>query len=228
MATISIIVPVYNGEKTMAACLKSIVQQTITDREIIVVNDGSTDGTLDILKQFRDQITIITQENQGASSARNRGAREATAPFLIFWDADLEARPVMLERMHHELRQHPGCSYAYSSFRFGFKTFKLFAFSAGKLRRMPCIHTTSLLRREHFPGFDERLKKFQDWDLWLTMLTQGHAGCFVPEVLFTVRAGGTLSAWLPSFAYRLPLLRRLKRVRSYRDAETIIKLKHHI
>ena len=228
MPAISIIVPVFNGEKTIAESLRSILQQTVTDREIIVVDDGSTDKTLRVLKQFGDRIKIITQKNQGAGAARNQGARAATAPFIIFWDADIQARPVMLERMHRELAQHPDCSYAFSSFRFGFKTFKLFAFSAEKLRRMPYIHTTSLLRREHFPGFDERLKKFQDWDLWLTMLTQGHVGCFVDEVLFTVRAGGTMSAWLPSFAYRLPLLRRLKRVRSYRDAETIIKLKHHI
>jgi len=228
MPAISIIVPVFNGEKTIAESLRSILQQTVTDREIIVVDDGSTDKTLRVLKQFGDRIKIITQKNQGAGAARNQGARAATAPFIIFWDADIQARPVMLERMHRELAQHPDCSYAFSSFRFGFKTFKLFAFSAEKLRRMPYIHTTSLLRREHFPGFDERLKKFQDWDLWLTMLTQGHVGCFVDEVLFTVKAGGTMSAWLPSFAYRLPLLRRLKRVRSYRDAETIIKLKHHI
>ena len=228
MPAISIIVPVFNGEKTIAESLRSILQQTVTDREIIVVDDGSTDKTLRVLKQFGDRIKIITQKNQGAGAARNQGARAATAPFIIFWDADIQARPVMLERMHRELAQHPDCSYAFSSFRFGFKTFKLFAFSAEKLRRMPYIHTTSLLRREHFPGFDERLKKFQNWDLWLTMLTQGHVGCFVDEVLFTVRAGGTMSAWLPSFAYRLPLLRRLKRVRSYRDAETIIKLKHHI
>lgn len=228
MTLISIIVPVYNGEKTIAACLQSIRQQTVADHEVIAVNDGSTDDTLKVLNQFRDKIKIITQQNQGASAARNRGAQAATAPFLIFWDADIQARPVMLERMHDALRQHPDCSYAYSSFRFGVKTFKLFAFSAEKLRQMPYIHTTSLLRREHFPGFDERLKKFQDWDLWLTMLGQGHTGCLVDEVLFAVKAGGTMSAWLPSFAYRLPLLRRLKSVRSYQDAEAMIKQKHQL
>jgi hypothetical protein len=90
---------------------------------------------------------------------------------------------------------------------------------------MPYIHTTSLIRRDHFVGFDPSLKRFQDWDLWLTMMEKGDHGYYLPEILFTVSAGGTMSHWLPKFAYRLPWL---KKVKQYLAAEQIIKAKHHL
>lgn len=122
------------------------------------------------------------------------------------------------------LREHPEVSYVYSAFRFGWKTFRSFPFDPDRLRRMPYIHTTSLIRRVHFPEFDESLKRFQDWDLWLTMLAHGHVGIHIPEVLFTVRSGGTMSRWFPSFALKLPW--KPSWVRAYEDAAAIIRKKH--
>lgn len=226
MADISVIVPVYNGEKTITRCLKSIFNQTLKPREVVVVNDGSTDRTADILKEFSVQIQVINQPNRGASAARNRGAAAATTALIIFCDADIVMEPTMLEQMHQALENHPEASYAYSAFKFGFKTFRLFPFDDVKLKQAPYIHTTSLIRRAHFPGFDENLKRFQDWDLWLTMLEQNHRGCFIPEVLFMVSAGGTMSTWLPSFVYRLPVFKNFKNIQTYQNAKIIIKQKH--
>ena len=123
------------------------------------------------------------------------------------------------------LKKHPQFSYVYSSFKFGFKTFKPGSFDPDKLKRAPWIHTTSLICKKDFPGFDENLKRFQDWDLWLAMLEQGHKGLWLDEILFTVMPGGTMSSWLPKILYKLPWL---KKVKEYKRAEKIIKKKHRL
>ncbi|OGL88481.1 hypothetical protein A3H75_02270 [Candidatus Uhrbacteria bacterium RIFCSPLOWO2_02_FULL_51_9] len=141
-------------------------------------------------------------------------------------------RPDCLEKMHRALAEHQEASYAYSSFKFGFKTFTCGAFSAERLRQMPYITTTSLIRAKDFPGFDGSLKKFQDWDVWLTMLAQNKTGIWMPEVLFSVvpRKSG-MSSWLPSFVHKIkwPVFGWMPReVRRYREAERIIREKHNL
>ena len=225
MPEISIIIPVYNAEKTLEKCLESVFKQTFQNFEIIAVNDGSTDDSLKILKKYQAKITIISQPNQGAAKARNAGGKMAVASFVIFCDADVVMKPEMLETMLTALKKRPKASYAYSSFKFGVKTFKLWPFNAEKLKQMPYIHTTSLIRQEHFPGFDKNLKRFQDWDLWLTMLRRGYKGIWIDKILFTVKPGGTMSAWLPQYFYKFS---SLNKVRQYKEAEKIIKRKHRL
>lgn len=90
MPKVSVIIPVYNVEDCLEDCLDSVVNQTLKDIEIICVNDGSTDKSLDILEKFAkdDRITIINQENQGAGIARNKGLKIAKGEYLSFLDAD--------------------------------------------------------------------------------------------------------------------------------------------
>ncbi len=225
MEKISIIIPVYNAQKTLQNCLESIFSQTHNNFEIIAVNDGSTDKSGKILKKYNNKIIIIEQKNQGAPSARNAGAKLANSPYIIFCDADIIMKPNMLENLYSALQTNPQASYSYCNFKFGFKKFKLFSFDAEKLKKMPYIHTTSLIRKKHFLGFDQKLNKFQDWDLWLTMLENGHKGVWIDKILFKVKSGGTMSSWLPSFAYKLPWL---KKVKKYKQAEKIIKEKHNL
>jgi len=227
---ISVIIPTYQHGDTIETCLLSLFNQTFKDFEIIVVNDGSTDNTAKILKKYQDKIKIINQKNLGAPAARNRGFRESIGQFVIFCDADVKAKPEMLAKMFEALEKHPEVSYAYSSFNWGWKTFNLHEFDAGALKKMNYITSTSLIRREHFPGWDKGLKKFQDWDLWLTMLEQGHTGIWVPEILFTIKPRRKgISHWLPSFIYKIPWQRfgwMPKEVKKYNEALKIIKKKH--
>lgn len=229
---ISIIIPSYQHAKELPDCLKSIFAQTLKPFEIIAINDGSTDNTTDVLVQYKDRIKIINQENRGSNPARNRGFDESSGDFVIFCDADIVMRPDCLEKMAEALKENLNASYAYPSFKFGFKIFKLWPFDGDKLKQMPYIHTSSLIRREHFPRFDEKIRRLQDWDLYLTMLEQGYAGVWIPEILFTVkpRKNG-ISEWIPSFFYKIPwpiLGFTPKAIRKYRSAEEIIKKKHNL
>ena len=88
---ISVIVPVYNVEEYLEECLESIQHQTYTDIEIILVNDGSTDGSRDICERFcqiDSRFKLINQGNQGLSAARNRGVKESVGQFIMFVDSD--------------------------------------------------------------------------------------------------------------------------------------------
>lgn len=229
---VSIIIPAWNSQATLKQTIVSALEQTWPNKEIIAVDDGSIDDTLSVAKAFGDRLTVITQPHQGAPAARNAGADRARGEFIIFLDADALMRRDMIALMARALLSHPAVSWCYGDFRFGSKNFHLFDFSVGQLRRMNYIHTSSLIRRADFPRFDETLTKFQDWDLWLTMVARGKRGLWWPDRLFSVaQRGGSMSSWLPSFVYRLPGIgqgRGNATIRKYREAETVIRRKHRL
>ena len=229
---ISVIIPTYNDAPFLKRCLDSVFNQTLSDLEVIVVNDGSTDNTRQVLETYRDRITLINQENQGRNPARMRGFDESNGQFLIFLDSDIEMRQDMLELLHRALGEHSEVSYAYGSFRFGNKLFKGFEFDPDRLRQMNYIHTSALIRRQDFLGFDPVIKKFQDWDVWLTMLGQGKRGVFVDQVLFHAAVDQqALSKWMPKIAYKLPwhlIGWKPERIKQYEEAREIIYRKHNL
>ncbi len=231
---ISIVIPTYNHREELERCLASIAAQTFQDVEVIIVDDGSTDGTEKLNFRWEVQLPRVIRHpiNRGAPAARNTGLAQAKGEYILFCDADVTMQPNMLARMVETLVAHPEASYAYCAFKFGWKTFQLFPFDADRLRRMPYIHSTSLVRRAHIPkaGWDESLMKLQDWDFFLTMLEEGHVGVWIPEVLMSVepRARGisyAISSWIPSIFYKIPWLPSVKK---YRAAENIVKQKHHL
>jgi Glycosyl transferases group 1/Glycosyl transferase family 2 len=231
---ISVVIPTYQHARAIRACIDSVLAQTYSNLEIIVVDDGSTDDTQEVLRKFGKKIVVIHQKNQGGNAARNRGLSVAKGEYVICADADVVMKPAMLDVMFDALQKHPEASYAYSGFRFGWKHFAGVPFDADRLRRSNFVMTTSLVRRKDFPGFDPALRRFQDWDVWLTMLEQGKVGVLVPGTWFSVVIDGesrTGSSWLPSFVYALPwpiLGWMPKRIRKYREAREIIVNKHHL
>ena len=103
MARISVIVPIYNDDKYLHECLDSLINQTFEDIEIICVNDGSTDGSLDILKQYESEdsrIKVISQENKGVGAARNVGIKKASGEYIYFIDSDDYLDETGLEEMY--------------------------------------------------------------------------------------------------------------------------------
>ena len=101
---VSLIIPVYNVEDYIEKCLYSVVNQTLKDIEIIVVNDGSTDQSMDIVNRFENKhsnIRIINKQNGGLSSARNRGVKVSKDKYIAFIDSDDYMNVAMLEEMYN-------------------------------------------------------------------------------------------------------------------------------
>lgn len=108
MAKISVIVPVYNVEKYIRKCVDSILNQTIQDLEIILVDDGSTDRSGEICDEYREKdirIKVIHKENGGLSDARNVGEKNATADYVIFLDSDDYIHREMLETLYFPIKE---------------------------------------------------------------------------------------------------------------------------
>jgi glycosyltransferase involved in cell wall biosynthesis len=85
---VSVIIPVFNGDRFISQAIESVLRQTYSKFEIIVVNDGSTDQTAQVLTPYLHLIRYFIQPNQGAASARNRGLATATGELIAFLDAD--------------------------------------------------------------------------------------------------------------------------------------------
>ncbi|MDO5377336.1 MAG: glycosyltransferase [Clostridia bacterium] len=88
---VSVIVPCYNAERYLSECLRSVLEQTVRDIEVLVIDDGSTDGTLDIARRFEAadaRVSVLCQENRGVCAARNAGLRRACGEYVTFVDAD--------------------------------------------------------------------------------------------------------------------------------------------
>lgn len=105
MPKFSIIVPVYNVEKYVSKCLDSIKQQTFKDYEVIVVNDGTKDNSIEIAKKY--DVKIITQKNQGLSEARNTGVKNSSGEYLIFLDSDDYLEKDLLKNINGLLKNNP-------------------------------------------------------------------------------------------------------------------------
>lgn len=88
MPLVSVIIPNYNNAKYLAAAIDSVLQQDYPNIEVILVDDGSTDNSLEILENYKDKIILVQQENQGAAAARNTGLRKASGDFIAFHDSD--------------------------------------------------------------------------------------------------------------------------------------------
>lgn len=102
MFKISVIVPVYNAENYIVRCLDSLVNQNLSGVEIIVIDDGSTDGTSKILSRYKNKIKLITQKNSGVATARNKGLECAKGEYIAFVDSDDWIEKDMFEKMYNK------------------------------------------------------------------------------------------------------------------------------
>ncbi len=173
MTAISVVIPVYNGARYLRETLDSVRWQTRQPDEIIVVDDGSTDDTPEIL-QAETGIQVIRQENQGAGAARNRGIQHATGELIAFLDADDIWLPEKLEIQARELETNPTTGYILC----GILEFHSPDMSGEMRQKVPVrnmdkpatLPSTALLRASCFEQvglFDPRWRtgEFMDWIL---------------------------------------------------------------
>ncbi|MDH5747905.1 MAG: glycosyltransferase [Rhodospirillales bacterium] len=188
-ADVSVILPAFNARATIARALTSIAAQTVKPREVIVVDDGSTDGTFEAAGAAAQglegiELKVIRQDNRGAGAARNRAVREAVSSVLAFLDADDEWLPAHLEaslaHMHdgdYVLTAHDGIQVAPDggeSFINCTSRFNQGPDPLVTLYRKGYIDTCTVLARRDAVikagGFDETLPNAQDFELWLAIL----------------------------------------------------------
>ncbi len=174
---------VYNGERWLGEAVESVLGQTLADLELIVVDDGSTDGTAAILAGCRDPRLRVSRERRaGLTASLNRGLRLATAPLLARLDADDVALPERLARQAAFLDSHPevgllgtGCHEVSPSGEI-IATYRPPEGDAeirrALIRRNPFVHSSVMMRRltlEAAGLYDESLPVAQDYELWLRM-----------------------------------------------------------
>lgn len=182
MPQVSIIIPVYNGEKTIQKTIESVLQQTFTDFEILVINDGSTDTTLDILSKIIDpRIQIFSYPNSRQAASRNRGLERAKGDYIAFLDADDLWTTDKLELQIKALQSHPDAAFAYSWTDYIDETGNLLhpgrhitingnVYADLIVNNFVENGSNPLIRREVFDRvgvFDESLPPAEDWDMWL-------------------------------------------------------------
>lgn len=199
----SIIIPCYNHGKFLSDCLNSITNQNFTGWEAILVNDGSTDDTEEIVKDLikeESRIKYIYQENQGLSASRNTGMAAAKGEYLVFLDADDWLFPDCLKTYSNFLRENPEskllrCGYAYWDHPKGRKYHTHYPVGDGLI--YPTVLTQNigpchsvLIRRdfaESLGGFDNSLKSCEDWDFWICAGKMGARIDSISETLVAYR-----------------------------------------
>ena len=193
-ADIGVVITTHNYGHYLAACLESVLSQTLLPRQVVVVDDASEDNAADVVASFSD-VAYCRVNFRNGNRARNFGFLKVSAPYVAFFDADNVMMPRFLEVLYSALQEVPSATYAYGD-RIVFADGDLHqgerevsgAFDVRRLRAGNYIDLAALIRSDRFPGFDPAVRRYQDWDLWLNIaLKQGGIGQYVPEPLFYYR-----------------------------------------
>jgi len=198
--TVSVVIPAYNAANYIDEALKSVLNQTFTSHEIILINDGSPD-TRELeykLRRFAGKIRYIQQENRGAAAARNAGLRAARGEFVAFLDADDRWWPNFLEDQIKFL-EHSNADVVYADavltgqFPSAGRTFMQVQPSRGEVTpesllavQVAVLTSTVVARKNHVLDvglFDERLKRGHDFELWLRLARAGARFAYQGKVL---------------------------------------------
>ena len=226
---VGVVIPVYNGEKYIADAVRSALRQTVPPKEVIVVDDGSTDSTREVLSTFGQQIAVIRQRNKGCAAARNAGIGKTRTEWIGFLDADDMWKPNKLERMSQAIPGQHEVGLLFSAVEHWWEharrrqirrrdrdsqcrrlyqelagTNAVLGGGSGAVVRRSCLLDAGL--------FDETLRSAEDWDMWIRIARSWRA-IYVDDVLTTYRehasglsknAGRMLKANLRVFAKHEP------------------------
>ena len=186
---VSIVIPAYQAVRTLGGTITGALTQTYPDVEVVVVDDGSTDGTAALARAYGDAIVLVSRTNGGLSAARNTGARAATGELIVFCDADDILLPPAVSAMVMAWQQAGGgrravtCN-AYPLTGEGVNPRRALALRASPppaqqrvaLLRMNIALAICLVPRDlwtELDGFDETLPMVEDWDFWLRAVYGG-------------------------------------------------------
>jgi glycosyltransferase involved in cell wall biosynthesis len=253
MPAVSIIIPSYNAARYLPNALESCAEQTFTDHEIIVVDDGSTDDTESVVARY-PAVHYIRRENGGISAARNTGIAVASGEYLQFLDADDRLHPAKLERCVAVLRSDPGVAVVYTDYEIrtadmsapyetqrpqwnmpeGGKESMLPALlsqiSVPFVPGCPLVHHDWVQR---VGGFYDDLRFVEDYPFWIKLAAAGAVFRYIPERLYLYRytPGSVSRNKLVMAEWRLRAyekLRTIPDVERYVDLNEVIADRHHL
>jgi hypothetical protein len=180
---ITVVIPIRKGGNAKIT-KESLKNQTITGMKIVEVRD---------------------LQSKGANWARNKGFEQVTTEYVLFSDDDIQWEPDALESMLDPLEKVAPVSYAYGSYEMDGQIQCDKEFNPAVLKQTNFISTMTLIRAKDFPGFDEKIKRLQDWDLWLTMLEQGNYGVYIGKKIFTTEKRDGITDGKDAFPYQKAL-----------------------
>lgn len=224
MPLVSVIIPTYNRSRVLGRAIDSVLRQTFSDVELIVVDDGSTDGTRELLARYENQLTSVTQENRGVSAARNTGISRSRGKLTAFLDSDDEWLPDKLMRQVERYSRHTRDFISHTD-EIWIRDGRPLAqksihrkqggrFFERALERCLISPSSVLLARsllDRVGWFDESLPAAEDYDLWLR-ITAFYEVDFVPEPLVIKHggAGDQLSQLTPAIdRYRIRAIEKI-------------------
>jgi len=198
---VSVVIPVYNGEHTVAAAINSVLEQTFQDFEVMVVDDGSTDATVSIAERLGSRIAIIRQSNHGFCAARNAGIAKSTGEYLALLDADDFWAPTKLEKsiavldnspqvvlVYTDVSNHDPAGHDLGTSPVDAETAHAPTLDEMLSRLWPIMPSTVVMRRAAYERCGRFAEGFsEDLDFWIRIREQGEFS-YLPEKLtrFTV------------------------------------------
>jgi glycosyltransferase involved in cell wall biosynthesis len=202
MPKVSVILPTYNCAKYLPESIESVLSQTCKDLELLVVDDGSTDNTKELMSRYasRPEVVYIYQDHAGLPAARNTGLKRASGEFIAFIDADDMFLPIRIEKQLRVFDSRKNADIVYTAWRY--------FYDDDRRNSMPSPHAklsgdilfflkrsnfipivTAMVRRSSLGEirFDESLKSHEDWDLWLKLAGEGKNFFCLDEELTLIR-----------------------------------------
>ncbi|MEA5516414.1 glycosyltransferase [Nodularia sp. UHCC 0506] len=233
LPTISVVIPAYNCENTIQSTIESVLTQTFKDFELIIINDGSQDATLDIISQIHDpRIRVFSYPNAGGNVSRNRGLHYAVGEFVSFLDADDIWTPEKLQLQLQALQNNTDAQVAYSWTDYINENGEIFVSGThitanGDVYEKLLVHnflengSNPLICREvllELGGFDESLQAAQDWDMWLRLAARC-SFVAVPsvQILYRVSANSVSTNLAKQEKYCLQVFRNAYCARDLKD-----------
>jgi glycosyltransferase involved in cell wall biosynthesis len=223
--SIAVVIPAYNASKYLSDTLKSVLAQVLPPDEVLVIDDGSTDNTAEIARNFAPRVQVFTRPNARQGASRNFGATQASSEWIAFLDADDLWEPNKLERQMQELAAHPEADLCYTS---------LISFTEDgdiPVPKMPPVPPASALRKSilhrttflpssvvvrratflNFGGFALGYSVAEDWDLWLRLHNAGikFAACVEPLVRYRIHANNQSRSAIVSLNEAMEVYARL-------------------
>ena len=234
---VSVVIPAFNSERFLKDAIDSVLNQSYTNKELIVVDDGSSDGTVDLVKSYGDSVRLICQENSGPGAARNRGVDASSGTYIAFLDSDDFWLPGKLAAQVSFLEQRPDCALLYHDWidvdsnsdedrRLRSEIHRQQPSEVAPLDTEACetgwlynellsdsIMTTIsvMMRRTLFQslgGFDDSLPQGQDYDMWLRASRETPiARLGCTLAVVSRRSGSITTSWRPT-NYRVLVLEK--------------------